>query len=359
MYILSFSKRFTSPFMGWKFPIAVEVEKSYPGHVGGVKGWVQLDISDEKAIAVAKYASKVVRYASISLLQNGKSIPVRDAWDMMTAKGFSTPQPDIPHNCDDVPIITEDDVKNYILSHSLYLSREECELAVDIGFESIHSCMNGHDIKIVLVSGNRYILPGCSDPNTEKVIRHYWANPCGYQRGQLREGIVLWERVEMEESVDENFIAGYNGKKYQIIPSKYPGVIVAEVFAPSGRYLWFSTEHRFKIAASGMFENDMFFYGEKCLSNGYYSNTLPGDKCVEGWDFAHELYKVLDEEWLDFRVSRPFNCGYADCHVQIRINRNENLNNRVQRIMGFIREEIPQKMWNQETINKIQDIVRS
>lgn len=355
MKTIAFSKRFTSPVMGWMFPVKAEVEQSYAGHVGGVQAWTGLDMTKEQADAMLWYASKVVPFCNISLM-NGEEKIGRTAWDMSAAKGFSTPNPALPNDIGDIPSITEDDVFGWLSQHKDFLSREQVELSRDMGFsQERRKTVNGHEIVKVTFLNNSYMLPS-SDKITEKAIQYLWRR----YKGKADSSEHLWDKSEMElplpasPSEKVKCISGRDGQKYfRMIPNKFPGVIVLEVFNPLGRYLWFETDHKFKVNSSGSYTHDVYVCNDQTLSNGCYSDKLPGEDYPEGWAFALQLYNKLHEEWLDFEISRPLGWSSGYTTVDFKINGNEKLNDKIQRKMGFCRNEIPQRMWNENTIQKI------
>lgn len=359
--IIAFSKRFTSPVMGWMFPVKVEVERSYAGHVGGVQAWTRLDMTQKQAEAMLKYASKAVHYCSISLL-NGEESVGRTAWDMSAAKGFSTPKPSLSNGASDIPGITEDDVFAWLSRHKDFLSREQVDLSREMGFsqERVKN-LNGHEIVIVSFLNNSYVLPHSDDKNTEKAIQYLWRR---YGGKAAKAAAHIWAKSEMElplpTSLSEKVkcISGRDDQKYfRIIPNKFPAVVL-EVFNPLGRYLWFETDQMFSVNSSGSYTHDVYIYNDKTMSNGCYSNKLPGEDCPEGWEFALQLYKRLHEEGLDFKVSRPLRWSSGYTTVDLKINRNDKLNDKIQRKMGWVRNEIPQRMWNEDTIQKIMSEVQ-
>lgn len=354
-YILAFSKRFTSPVMGWPFPMSSDVERSSPGRVGGVRAWTRLQMNLKEAEALLRYASKNVRYCRVELLGEGVEVIGREAWNMTAAKGFYTPRPGTPLG-KDIPTITVADVAKWLRDQA-YLGREEVELAIDLGFaETEQVVIKGHNLLKVSVGDQAYILPDPRKPDqaTSKAIRFLWSR----YSGKAERAGQIWPRAEMEGpdegeevALNTSYFAGDKEPK-RLIRTKFPGLLVVEVFHPCGRYLWFATDPSFDAAGSGWTSTDGYEIPStgQYLSKGYYRDDLPGEWCPEGWEFALNLHRVLSQiGGLKFKVSSPRQWSTGGLTVDLSFEPRW-LHYAVQKEFGFIRGEIPARRWQEKDL---------
>lgn len=358
-YILAFSKRFTSPVMGWPFPMSSDVERSSPGYVGGVRAWTRLQMSLKEAEALLHYASKNVQYSRIELLGEGTEVIGRKAHDMTAAKGFHTPRPGMPTG--DIPTITVADVAKWL--QEIYVGRTEVELAVDLGFaETEQVVVNGHNLLRVMVGEQSYILPDPAKPDraTDKAVRYLWDS----FSGKAEKADQLWPHAEMvtsegEVAVNTSYFAGDKEPK-RLIRTKFPGLLVIEVFHPHGRYLWFATDPSFDATGSGWTSTDMYETSSgQYLHKGYYRNNLPGEWQPQGWEFALKLHQALSQiERLKFRVTSPIQWSSSGLTVDFSIQPSW-LHYAVQERFGFIRGEIPARLWSDELVSQVAEFILS
>ncbi|MBU6431470.1 MAG: hypothetical protein KGJ58_04085 [Patescibacteria group bacterium] len=362
-YTIAFSKRFTSPVMGWPFPMSSDVERSSPGHVGGVRAWIRLQMSIKESEALLRYASKKVQYCRVELLGEGTEVIGREAHDMTSAKGFHTPRPGMPIG-DDIPAITVADVAKWLQETYLGLGRAEVELAVDLGFaETEQAAINGHKLLKVAIGEQAYLLPDPAKPDktTDKAVRYLWDT----FSGKAEKADQLWSHAEMvtnegEVAVNTSYFAGDKEPK-RLIRTKFPGLLAVEVFHPHGRYLWFATDESFDATGSGYTSSDMYEIAGtgQYLHKGYYRNNLPGEWQAEGWEFALKLHQALSRiEHLEFRVSSPRHWSTGGLTVDFSVEPSW-LHYAVQQQFGFVRGEIPARLWSDELASQITEFIES
>ncbi len=358
MYIIALSKRFTSPIMGWPFPTHTEVERSTPGKVGCVYAWTKLQMQEQQAKAVLDYASRKTQYTRVELFGLDEKIIGRDAWDMTAAKGFYTPSPGLPTK-EEIPIITVEYINNW-LKEQKYLGREEVELAYQLGLAKIQKVIvKGHNLLKITFNDQSYLIkdPEHLDESTGIALQFLWKR----YSGKAKKGGNLWLKEEMEAPIDgetatRNF--SDNEKPKRVIRTKFPGVIVIEVFHHYGRYLWFSTDPKFDASGSGWTNMDSYITSTgEYLRKGYYRDNLPGDQYPEGWEFALKLYKRLEKiKGLNFKVSSPQFGSYTGLSIDFYL-KPEWLDQKVQAKFGLIRGNILEKNWNEELPDKIAEFI--
>ena len=373
-YVMAFAKRFTSPIVGWPFPMHTVAYESTPGRVGGVRGWTRLEMDLERATALLRFASTRAEYCRVELIGGKPDVPDvigREASDMAAAKGFQTPPPGMPEG--DVPIITIEDVVNW-LDGIFTFHRSEVELLVDLGFvEPEQVVVNGHDLLRVVIKGQTFLLPDPDKPSpaTIRATSYLWRWFGGKDKHTSR----LWPKDAMEKGVTEGesvirFFSRDKNNKYRLIPTEFPGISVVEVFEPGwlekgGRYKWFTKEKNFVAFGHGDVTREFDAYKKNGESIGlicYTGDDLPGEKFPEGWEFARRLYRALFEaSFKEFDVESPrLRQGEKKDNVPfVRLCLKKNpLKEKFWENFQFPFGEIPQEKWTDSTIEQIVKFVQ-